>query len=265
MRIPRNFGRRVRIYEEVSSAVKLPARLIVDHLNRFGRLNIGLATGGTMEPVLETLVFNLRIDRPNLDNVFTWNMDEHLCESLEPVPLDHPLSYRGFMNRNLFDHVQIPKANIRFPIPDLTRPDDMFHDYVDSLYETGGLDFQLAGIGENGHIAYNEPDDCTEKSVTRVVRVSDNTIAVNSRYGEVPPTAGTIGTYELLYLNRMIIICAFGKKKAPAVHAALEGPPTWSCPASMFRWPYHRNVLWLLNTEAALMLDPNGPYERAMF
>lgn len=260
-----NAGRRVCIYPDPQPAADFVGNLLFDQIRWLPTSSIGWATGSTMEPVLAS--FTGRAVREGLDTsrLTSVNMDEHLTLDHLPVPVAHPLSYRGFMQTNLFRFVGIPETSIYFPVPDLARPGDPFHRYVDAIYRCGGLDIQLAGIGVKGHVAFNEAFQCDLDSVTRIITLDESTIGANKRFvggdaSQVPPLAGTIGIYELLNLNRLFVLCAFGDSKAEAVRAALEGPVSNACPASYFRWPYHRNTIWMLDRAAAKLLNPDGPY-----
>ena len=164
---------------------------------------LGLPTGSTPLDVYAELVRMNKAGEVSFKNVITFNMDEYVG-----IPVDHPESYHSFMYRNLFDHIDIPRANIHIlngNAPDLAAE---CASYEEKIVAAGGFDLFFGGIGEDGHIAFNEPFSSLQ-SRTRVVTLTEDTIRVNSRFfgGEV-------------------VILALGPKKARAIGEAVEGPIT---------------------------------------
>ena len=130
--------RKLKSYEKLS---QLAALEIKKKIQKGNPVNLGLPTGGTPIGMYKELV-----NDPHLDwwNVTTFNLDEYIG-----ISVDHRESYQNFMNRNLFDHIDIDTFNIWFP--------HLVKDYDDMIDDLGGLDLTILGIGTNGHIAFNEP------------------------------------------------------------------------------------------------------------
>lgn len=185
---------------------------------------LGLPTGSTPLDVYAELVRMNKAGEVSFKNVITFNMDEYVG-----IPVDHPESYHSFMYRNLFDHIDIPRANIH--ILDGNAPDlaaECAH-YEEQIVKAGGFDLFFGGIGEDGHIAFNEPFSSLQ-SRTRVVTLTEDTIRVNSRFfgGDVnlvPKQAMSVGVATVLSAKEVVIL-ALGPKKARAIGEAVEGPIT---------------------------------------
>ncbi len=185
---------------------------------------LGLPTGSTPLKVYAELVRKNKAGEVSFKNVITFNMDEYVG-----LPVEHPESYHSFMYNNLFNHIDIPRENIH--ILDGNAPDLAAEcaSYEEKIAATGGFDLFLGGIGEDGHIAFNEPFSPLQ-SRTRVVTLTDDTIRVNSRFfgGDVnlvPKQAMSVGVATVLGAKEVVIM-AFGPKKARAIGEAIEGPIT---------------------------------------
>jgi glucosamine-6-phosphate deaminase len=191
----------------------------------------------------------IRCHRDGLDlsGVRTFNMDEYIG-----LPVASPHSYRGYMFREFFNHVNVPDGNIHIPCGH--PPDDLAHEaerYEESIRKAGGLDLQITGIGVNGHIGFNEPGS-EFTSRTRVVELAETTLAGMRQYfGEtarMPRRAITIGMRTILDARRIVLL-ASGTRKAEAVAKALQGPVTTAIPASALQ--LHNNVTVILDRDAA--------------
>jgi glucosamine-6-phosphate deaminase len=218
-----------------------------------GRAVLGLATGSTPEKVYAHLVGWHRTESLSFRNVTTYNLDEYY-----PIgPLD-PKSYRAYMHRHLFSHVDI--APDRAHVLDGTVPEafaaahaKVFDQWIEA---DGGLDVQLLGIGRNGHIGFNEPSHLAVVEAlrlpTRLVELHPVTRADAAREfgGEerVIPRALTMGVATIL-AARSIVILATGAHKAEAVARALSGPMTAELPASLLQSAADR-VIWVIDEEA---------------
>lgn len=134
--------------------------------------------------------------------------------------------------------------------------------YEALIDQAGGIDLQVLGIGENGHVAFNEPVVSSVRSRTRVVRLTEETRRVNSRFfaslEEVPHRALTMGLGTILEQTRRCILLATGYKKAKAVWQAIEGPVTCRVPASVLQM--HPDVTFILDTQAAVLLEHKEYY-----
>ena len=204
-----------------------------------GRAVLGLATGSTPEKVYAHLVEWHRAGSLSFRNVTTYNLDEYYPIS----PLD-PKSYRAYMHRHLFSHVDIAPDHAH--VLDGTVPEAFAAAHAaefDRWIEAdGGLDVQLLGIGRNGHIGFNEPSDLTVAEAlrlpTRLVELHPVTRADAAKeFGGVDhviPRALTMGIASIL-AARSIVILATGAHKAEAVARALTGPMTAELPASLLQ------------------------------
>ncbi|RNF33327.1 glucosamine-6-phosphate deaminase [Paracoccus methylarcula] len=215
---------------DAEAAAAAVARQIAETVATKPDAVLGLATGGTMEPVYAHLV---RAHREGLSfaRVRTVNLDEYMG-----LPPDHPNSYHSYMARHFLDHVDIPRGQSFIPRGE-GDADAAAREYAALLERLGPVDLQLLGVGHNGHIAFNEPGTPID-ATTRVVRLSDETRQANRRFfaeGEtVPAEAVTMGTAQILSA-RSLLALAVGEAKAAALSSALDGPVDPDCPASYLR------------------------------
>ena len=212
---------------------------------------LGLATGATPVRVYAELVRLHKEEGLSFQNVITFNLDEYY-----PMQPDSAQSYVTFMNKHLFDHVDIPRENIN--IPDGMLDEDKIHEYClafeHKISALGGLDFQLLGIGRTGHIGFNEPGSAPN-SGTRLVTLDDLTRRDASRdFGgkeNVPTKAITMGI-GTIFKARQIILMAWNQKKAEIVKKAVEGEISSEVPATFLQ--LSDNVEFILDQDAASML-----------
>jgi len=186
-------------------------------------------------------------ERISWKNVWTFNMDEYLDWQGRPVPEDHPMSFKGYMKKNLFNLIEqelrIPKEQTMFPDP--FKPDAI----DDKIEELGGVDTAYGGIGYHGHIAFNEPVDTYfirltpeefKRSKTRVVTLNPDTFVVNSICGiggnpyGLPPMAVTIGMKPILDARRIELYCDGGDLnwQLASFRIACMHPPTLDRPVT---------------------------------
>lgn len=210
---------------------------------------LGLATGSSPVGLYERLVEQHRSGDLDFSQITSVNLDEY--KGLGP---DHEQSYRKFMDSHLFDHVNIDKA--RTFVPDgLEEDSEKECARYDSIVEkTGGVDLQLLGLGNNGHIGFNEPGDSFAYG-THCVELTKSTIEANKRFfaseDEVPKFAYTMGIGNIMHARKILLIVS-GKAKAQALKDALQGPVTPQLPASILQ--LHQNVFVVADEEAAQLL-----------
>lgn len=220
----------LKLMPDAETAAAAVASKIVELVARRPDVVLGLATGGTMEPVYAHLV---RAHREGLSfaQVRTVNLDEYIG-----LPSEHPNSYHSYMARHFLNHVDIPGEQSFIPNGDQDA-EAASQQYAALLDRIGPVDLQLLGVGHNGHIAFNEPGTPID-SPTRIVQLSDETRQANRRFfadGETVPTeAVTMGTKQILSAHRLLTL-AVGEAKAAALSAALDGPVGPNCPASYLR------------------------------
>jgi len=191
---------------------------------------LGLCTGSTPIETYAELARMVKAGEVSFKNVVSFNMDEYVG-----LPVEHPESYHSFMFKNLFDHIDEPAENIHIlngNAPDL---DAECQAYEDAIAATGGIDLFFGGIGEDGHIAFNEPFS-SFASRTRVVTLTEDTRIVNSRFfdndpNQVPRQALSVGV-ATVNSSKEVIVLATGPKKARAIKDAVEGPCSHMCTVS---------------------------------
>lgn len=182
---------------------------------------LGLPTGSTPLATYAELIRRHKAGDISFKNVITFNMDEYVG-----LPKEHPESYYSFMWDNFFSHIDIVREHVH--ILDGNAPDLKAEcaAYEAAIVEAGGIDLFMGGIGEDGHIAFNEPFS-SMSSRTREKTLTEDTIRVNSRFFNndinlVPKTALTVGVATICD-SREVMILATGSKKARAVQMGVEG------------------------------------------
>ncbi len=207
---------------------------------------LGLATGSTPVGLYRDLAAGCAAGDLDFSQVRTVNLDEY-------AGLDgtHDQSYRYFMNKNLFDHINIDKANTNVPDGKAADPEAECRRYEALVARLGPIDIQLLGLGRNGHIGFNEPADVFV-GPTHVVELTQSTIDANARFfasaDEVPKRALTMGVGTIMGAKKILLVVS-GADKAQAVKAAFAGPIDPHVPASILQ--LHPDVV-LVGDKAAL-------------
>lgn len=181
---------------------------------------LGLPTGTSPIGTYTELIELVKEGKVSFKNVVTFNMDEYVG-----IPEDHPESYHYFMDKHLFNHIDIPRENINVlngNAPDLEKE---CADYEAKIESLGGIKLFLGGIGPDGHIAFNEPGSSL-KSKTRVKTLTYDTIIANSRFfgndiNKVPKTALTVGVDTVMQSDEVVIVIN-GYNKARALQKVVE-------------------------------------------
>ncbi len=211
---------------------------------------LGLATGTTPIGAYQQLIKWYEKDDVDFSQVSTYNLDEYRGLSHED-----PQSYHYFMRKNFFDHVNIDLANTHVPDGSNLDADEACASYDELVKSVGYVDLQLLGIGNNGHIGFNEPDEAFSKG-THCVDLTESTIQANSRLFEreedVPRQAYTMGVQTIMRA-RSILVIANGEAKAQAVRDMCFGRVTPHVPASILQ--LHTNCT-VIADDAALSLCP---------
>ena len=211
---------------------------------------LGLATGSTPIGTYEKLVEWYEKGDLDFSQVTSVNLDEY-----KGLDRKNDQSYYYFMHDNLFSHVNIDPANTH--LPDGTEPDSQkaCEEYNKVIASMGGVDLQLLGLGHDGHIGFNEPNDEFDKE-THCVDLTEMTIEANKRFfasaDEVPRQAYTMGIGTIMQAKKILIIVS-GEDKADIVRDAFFGPVTPRVPASILQM--HSDVT-LVADEAALSKIP---------
>ncbi|WP_373514337.1 glucosamine-6-phosphate deaminase [Persicitalea sp.] len=240
------------IYEDSRAASLAVAHEIADLIRQKQRDKkscvLGLATGSSPKTVYAELVRMHREEGLSFKNVISFNLDEYY-----PMEPDSIHSYHRFMKEQLFDLVDIPKEN--YFLPDGTIPASQIKEhcraYENKINQAGGLDFQLLGIGGNGHVGFNEPGSLINAR-TRLIALDHSTRAAAAmEFGglsQVPRKAITMGIAPIMNAKRIVLL-AWGERKAPVLRSAVEGPVTERNPASYLQ--AHPNALFVIDERAA--------------
>lgn len=193
---------------------------------------LGLATGSTPVGTYKELIKRNVNGSVDFSNVTTVNLDEYVG-----LKDDNDQSYRYFMNNNLFDHINIDKNNTFVPDGCADNLENEGKIYDERIKNLGGIDLQLLGIGIDGHIGFNEPDEYFIKE-THVVDLDESTIKANSRFFEseadVPRKAITMGMMSIMNAKKILLI-ANGANKKDILEKAFFGPIDPKVPASILQ------------------------------
>ena len=248
---------RVIIKPDYDSASVWAAHYIAEKINQFKPTAerpfvLGLPTGSTPLGVYREFIKMNRENKISFANVVTFNMDEYVG-----LPADHPQSYHYFMFDNLFNHIDIKKENVHILNGVAKDVNQECEDYEKKIASFGGINLFLGGVGEDGHIAFNEPFSSLA-SRTRVKTLTSDTIKVNSRFfdndmSRVPTTAMTVGVGTIMDA-REVLILATGAKKAKAVYEGIEGAISHKWTISALQ--NHRHGIIVCDAEAATKLEP---------
>ena len=229
-------------YEEMSMAA---ADIMADVIKNNPSGVIGLATGSTPVGMYNCLAEKCKNGELDFSGIKSVNLDEYY-----PISPDNRQSYRYFMNENLFSKVNIKLENTRVPAGDAEDPDlecEEYEKYIDSL---GGMVIQVLGIGQNGHIGFNEPDSFLY-SDTHVTGLTDSTMQANARFfseDEVMPTKALTMGMGSIFKARKIIVMANGKAKKDAVRKLISGKITTECPVTFLN--LHSDVTLICDKRA---------------
>lgn len=245
----------IAITPDPPSASRLAAGYFAALLRVKPEAVLGLATGGTPVALYRELIRLHREEGLDFSRARTFNLDEYVGLGRE-----HPASYRRFMQENLFAEINVRPERIH--VPDGLAKDVPAHcaAYEAAIAAAGGIDAQLLGIGSDGHIGFNEPTSSLA-SRTRIKTLTDVTRADNARYfssaEEVPHHVITMGIGTILEA-RSVVMLAFGKGKAAAIAAMVEGPVTAMVPASALQM--HPSVKVIVDEAAAAHLQRRDYY-----
>jgi glucosamine-6-phosphate deaminase len=207
---------------------------------------LGLPTGGTAVDMYKNLVSLYNNKEISFKNVTTFNLDEYVG-----LAQDHKESYHSFMQENLFRFIDIDKNNIHIPNGNASDLLAEGQAYEDKIKKSGGIDLFIGGLGENGHIAFNEPYSSLA-SYTRDKQLDINTLIANSRFfdndiNKVPKTAMTMGIQTILDAKEVLLLVT-GEKKSIALKHLVEGSISQMYPATALQ--LHRKLV-VLTDEAA--------------
>ena len=234
---------RCNTYEEMSAAA---AKVIEAQIAEKKNSVIGLATGSSPVGLYSELIRDNKAGKVDFSEVTTVNLDEY-CG----LAGDHDQSYRYFMQRNLFDHINIKPENTFVPNGKAEDLDAEAARYEKMVAALGYADLQLLGVGPNGHIGFNEPDSYLVKD-THVTKLTPSTIAANARFFEsendVPKYALSMGM-GTIFAARKILLVANGAAKRDAIAKLLKADVIDpNCPVTLLH--LHQDVTVICDAEA---------------
>lgn len=205
---------KIIIEKNYQAMSKAAAKIFIEAIKNKPDIVLGLATGSTPLGLYTEMINAYKTNELDFSKVTSFILDEYV--GLSP---ENPSSYRHFIKEKLFNHINIPIENIFMPNGEAEDLDKYCKEYDEKIVSAGGIDLQLLGIGEDGHIAFNEPGDFFHVD-TNIAKLAASTIEVNSRFfnsiEEVPTTAITVGMGPILKAKKVVLL-ASGKKKAAVI------------------------------------------------
>ncbi len=229
-------------YENLS---RMAGEIIVEKVQQSNAFTLGLATGSTPEKLYRYLVKDHLINKTTYKGVKTFNLDEYIG-----LDYENKNSYHFYMKEHLFKHIDIPPIHTHIPAGN---SEDMIEECkrYDALIEHhGGIDLQILGLGQNGHIGFNEPGTSFE-SKTHVVELDYSTRLANARFfnhiDETPTQAITMGIDTILK-SKEILLLVSGEAKSKALRRLMEGEISNEFPASILKT--HSNVTIIADHQA---------------
>jgi glucosamine-6-phosphate deaminase len=246
----------VIIKPDCESAVELTAKLIAQQIRNQPDSVMGLATGRTMEKLYARLGEMHSHDGLDFSLAKTYNLDEYIG-----LPPEDKNSYRYYMNRHLFFRINIDLRNTHLPLGMAEDLDEECIKYEKSIERNGGIDLQLLGIGEDGHIGFNEPLSAL-RSRTRAKALTPATYDQNSPLfdnpDDMPKRALTMGVGTILDAKRVLMLVT-GANKAEILAKAVEGPVTSMISASALQ--LHEKCTVIVDEAAASKLEGKDYYK----
>ncbi len=236
---------RVLVAKNADEAGKLAADVFETEIQKKPACVIGLATGSTPLPLYKELIAREKAGKIDFTKVRSANLDEY--KGLAPT---HEQSYRKFMQDNLFDHISIKPENTIVPLGLAEDIPAMCNEYEQKIEEWGGVDLQLLGIGHDGHIGFNEPDDYFPAQ-THEVKLTEMTINANKRFfnsvDEVPKAAITMGIGTIMAAKKIVMVVT-GADKKEILKKTICGPVDPQVPASILQ--FHPDVTLICDEDA---------------
>jgi glucosamine-6-phosphate deaminase len=232
----------VKNHEEMS---EIAAQMLIEAVNNQPKLVIGMATGGTPKRMYELLIEDYKKHGTPFTSITSFNLDEYVGLSKE-----NPHSYYSYMRQNFFNHISICEDNINIPNGMAQNLEAECQSYEELIVKAGGIDLQILGIGENGHIGFNEP--LTDfSSRTHIVKLTESTRRANAKYfnnlDAVPTHAISMGIATIMDAKEIILLAA-GFKKAETIFELIHGNLSNKVPATVLKC--HPNVTIIVDEDA---------------
>lgn len=223
-------------YQELS---KKASEIVIKSIAKKPDLVLGLATGSTPLGLYQLLVEANKNGEADFSEVKTFNLDEYVG-----LKKDNPQSYHYFMQENLFSKINIKKENVHILGDEGKSPEEECKIYEEKISAVG-IDLQILGVGNNGHIAFNEPGS-EKESRCRVIKLDEKTRQDNARFfksiDEVPTRAFTMGIGTILEARQIILLA--GKNKKEIIQKVIDNEPNPEIPASFLK--LHPNCTFIV-------------------
>lgn len=246
----------VIIMSDKTAVSELAVKIIDKRIREHPHSVLGLATGETMERIYALLAKRCLLHDLDFSLLRTYNLDEYIG-----IPPEHPGSYRSYMNKHLFNKVNIDLRNTYLPNGMAEDFKHECHEYERIIRLDGGIDLQLLGIGKSGHIGFNEPLSAL-RSRTREKALTPTTIAQNEQFfdppSSIPKRALTMGVGTILEARRILLL-ATGESKADILAKAVEGPVTAMVSASALQ--LHGDCTIIVDEAAGKLLQEKEYYD----
>ncbi|MDM5356714.1 glucosamine-6-phosphate deaminase [Peribacillus sp. ACCC06369] len=233
---------KVQDYEEMS---RTAAEIVIGKVKGNPDIKLGLATGGTPKGMYDNMIEDHVSNNTSYENVTSFNLDEYI--GLSP---NDPNSYHYYMDDSLFTHININKERTHLPNGTADDTSEECKRYDEMIDSVGGIDLQILGIGQNGHIGFNEPGTFFT-SGTHVVTLEDSTRQANARYfdslDEVPTHAVTMGISTIMKSKEILLLIS-GEEKAETLKKLIHGDISEEFPASILK--KHNSVTIIADQKA---------------
>jgi glucosamine-6-phosphate deaminase len=239
----------VVVLDSAESAARFVANAVVRLVQRNPRAVLGLATGSSPALVYADLSARCQRGEVSFAGTLMFLLDEYIG-----LPVGHPQAYATVIDAELTGHLDVPAGAVHGLNPQAPDVEEECRRYERAIVTAGGIDLQILGIGRDGHIGFNEPGSSLG-SRTRIKTLAHRTRQDNARFfdsdEEVPHHVLTQGLATISEARHLVLI-ATGQAKADAVAAAVEGPVSAFCPASVLQ--LHPHVTVVLDELAASKL-----------
>ena len=236
---------KVLVFESYEEMSRVAANILADTVKSKPDGVLGLATGSTPVGMYNCLADMCQKGELDFSSIKTVNLDEYY-----PISPDNRQSYRYFMNENLFSKINVNIDNTNVPAGNAEDADLECQRYEKLIDSLGGIDIQVLGIGQNGHIGFNEPEEKLY-SDTHVTALTESTMQANARFFSedevMPDKALTMGMGSIFKADKILVL-ANGKSKRNAVSQLVSGRITTSCPVTLLN--LHKDVTLICDKEA---------------
>lgn len=236
-------------YDELSRKL---AEIVVALIKKKPNMIFCLPAGASPIGMYEVLVHMYQNKEVDFKDMITFDMDEYVG-----IDATNEHSYAYFMKKHFLNYVNVNPKNVFYPDTLRADIDTMCEEYSEHMFSLGGLDLAITGIGDDGHMAFNEPD-CYLLPRTHAVQLKPSTVKANARFfqsiDEVPPCAVSIGMEDIMR-SKTFLVVASGEKKAPLIEKLFANDhidPMY--PVSFVR--LHPNALLVIDEAAAANVDP---------